>query len=553
MRRLGTILARRSTGHDSAGPSPPGPFEASRDRRRGGDRADRRRRPELERVEDRTLLAGGPAVLDPTLSVRTVVGGMSQPIAMAFLGKDDFLLLEKGTGQVHRIVGGVDAGTVLDLPVNAAAERGLLGIALHPNFPKNPRVYLFWTESSTGADSTDLGQVPLLGNRVDSFLWNGSSLTYEKTLIRLRAFQADEGQPPAGSHNGGVIRFGPDRKLYVFVGDEGRRGWMQNLGSGPFGPGRPDDQFGGPAPDEAHLTGVVLRLNPDGSAPRDNPFARVDARQVTRLASASGVDLTADQVRQSVASIRKVFSYGHRNSIGMAFDPASGGLWLQENGDDSFSELNRVGRGENGGWIQVAGPVGRIAEFRGIETTFGGRNLQQGRWSPDRIADSPAEALARLVQLPGSRYSDPEFSWRWEMAPGGIGFLSSRALGRQYRNDLFVAAATTALDGGYLFRFDLSRDRRQIAPSDPRLADRVADNTAKHEVTESESLLFGTGFGVGTDVQTGPDGNLYVVSFSDGAVYVIARAAGAGTFASRAARASGPFAAAARPPRPPRA
>ena len=63
------------------------------------------------------------------------------------------------------------------------------------------------------------------------------TLTLEKNIIRLRSFQADAGQPLRANHNGGVIRFGPDGKLYVIVGDTGRRGWTQNLANGPFGAG----------------------------------------------------------------------------------------------------------------------------------------------------------------------------------------------------------------------------------------------------------------------------------------------------------------------------
>jgi hypothetical protein len=77
--------------------------------------------------------------------------------------------------------------------------------------------------------------------------------------------------------------------------------------------------------------------------------------------------------------------------------------------------------------------------------------------------------------------------------------------------------------GGYLFHFNLTGNRREIAVDDPRLDDRVADNNAKHDITESESLLFGTGFGVSTDIETGPNGNLFVVSLSAGAVYEIFR------------------------------
>jgi glucose/arabinose dehydrogenase len=356
---------------------------------------------------------------------------------------------------------------------------------------------------------------------VDRFVWDGQNLTFASNLIKLRSFQndgaptppgqGDEEQPPRGNHDGGVITFGQDGKLYIFIGDAGRRGQMQNLPCGPVatcnGTEVPDDQFGGPEPDDAHLTGVVLRLNPDGTAPEDNPFFGAGAE-------------IGGEVGENV---QKVFSYGHRNSFGMAVDPASGNLWLQENGDDSFSELNRLIPGMNGGWIQIAGPVDRVAQFKEIETTFGAQALQQDRWPPTNIANTPEEALARLFMLPGAAYDDPEFSWKWEVAPGGMGFVSGRGLGPQFENDLFMGAATPALEGGYLFHFDLTGNRRNIGVDDPRLQDRVADNLAKHEITESESLLIGRNFGVVTDIETGPNGNLFVVSLSQGTIYEIFR------------------------------
>ena len=452
----------------------------------------------------------GPEMLHPRLAVRTVVTGLVTPTTLAFIGSDDLLVLEKNTGRVMRVTDGTIQGPVLDLAVNFASERGLLGIALHPDFPANPGVYLYWTESTTGADSGSLDDTPLLGNRVDRFVWDGSTLTFDHNLIRLRALQPPN--PPHetrafGNHDGGVIAFGRDGKLYIFIGDVGRRGQTQNLPLGPFGDGSPDDQFGGPEPDNAHLTGVILRLNDDGTAPSDNPF----------------FDVGAEMGGEVGANIQKIFSYGHRNSFGLAVDPASGNVWLQENGDDSFSELNRVARGMNGGWIQIAGPVERISQFKEIETTFGAQALQQNRWPPTNIADSPEEALSRLFMLPGSRYKDPEFSWKWEVAPGGIGFVRGPGLGPQFAGDLFMGAATPLLEGGYLFHFNLTGNRQKIGVDDPRLRDRVADNQAKHEITESESLLIGRNFGVGTDIETGPNGNLFVVSLTHGAIYEIFR------------------------------
>ena len=613
-----------------------------------------------------------PSLVDPNLRVRTVIENLDQPTTMAFLGPNDFFVLEKATGQVKRVVNGVVQSTVLDLAVNSGSERGLLGIALHPDFPSTPQVYLYWTESTTGADTTVLSETPLLGNRVDRFVWNGSTLTPDQNIIRLRALQPafDREPTPAagrGNHDGGVIKFGPDGKLYTFIGDVGRRGWLQNLLNGPYQPGDPafgtDDNFGGPEPDDAHLTGSILRLNPDGTTPADNPFtgngrvfvARLDGAQenppnastargyaafflnqggtalrffvtvagldftgtqtadpsddlvaahihapaprgsnagvrfgffgqpfndtnpndvvVTPFASGVGgtivskwdstegnnTTLTAQlanviaglsyinfhtrrlpggEVRGQIeenpevtANIHKLFSYGHRNSFGFDFDPKSGNLWLEENGDDTFTELSLVQPGMNGGWIQVMGPLARIDQFKLIETTMFGGSLQQSRWPPTNIADSPGEALARMVMLPGARYSDPKFSWKFEVAPAAVGFMNGRGLGPQYDGDLFVGAARPFLEGGFLWHFNLTGNRQNIAVDDRRLNDRVADNLDKPSPTnpdanaralvESESLLFGRNFGVATDIKTGPNGNLFVVSLSNGAIYEI--------------------------------
>jgi len=463
-------------------------------------------------------------VLDPNLKVTTVLStGIVQPIGIVFLGQNDFLVLEKASGQVKRVTNGVIQATpVLDLVVNSASERGLLSLVLHPSFPATPWAYVRWTESSTGADTGAVLDVPLLGNRVDRFVWDGSMLTFDRNIIQLRALQTDNievpghagtnNANPAGNHNGGVMRFGPDGKLYVFMGDQGRRGWLQNLANGPFETAPfVDDTYGGPAPDNAHLSGVILRLNGDGSAPADNPFFGVGG--------AMGGEVGAN--------IQKIYSYGHRNGFGMAFDPYSGDLWETENGDDSFSELNRVVPGMNGGWIQMMGPQHRFFDFKEIEVNEFGRALQQVRFPPTRLANSPGNARTRLFMLPGATYVDPELSWKYESGPAGTTFVSGSALGADNEGTLWIGSSRSLEqvggNGGGLYRLRLTRNRKKVDVSDPRLAERVADNIAKFDGTESESILVGRGFGTTTDIEQGPDGNLYVVSITDGAIYMISR------------------------------
>lgn len=449
-----------------------------------------------------TTQSSGPSMTDPNLSVHTVVSGLSQPTSLAFIGSNDFFVLEKDTGKVRHVLNGVLQNTVLDLAVNSASERGLLGLALDPYFKLNRFVYLYWTESSTGNDSTNLADVPLLGNRVDRYVWNGVTLTFDLNLIKLRSYQADANQPLRGNHNGGILRFGSDGKLYVLMGDNGRRGFLQNVTSGaPV----PDDQFGGPEPDNAHLTGFILRLNPDGSTPIDNPFYN------------ASTNLTGE----AAVNIKKLFAYGVRNGFGLGVDPLSGNMWDQENGDDAMDEMNRVTAGSNNGWVQMMGPSSRVSEFKQIESTYGAGNLQQVRWPTSLIADTPADALAHLYMLPGAHYNDPEFSWKYAVAPSTLGFVQGRGLGPQFEGDMFVGASRTFLSGGFLFRFKLTPDRQHFSFDDARLNDRVADNVDKFDITESETLLIGKDFGIATAIESASNGNLFVVSNTNGAVYEI--------------------------------
>jgi hypothetical protein len=135
-----------------------------------------------------------PTLRDPKLGVRSVITGLVTPISLAFLGSNEILVLEKNTGKVQHVVNGAVQNTALDLAVNNSSERGLLGIALDPKFASNHFVYLHWTcqaphptdpffpsleqcptTPSLGADTDDILAVPLLGNRVDRFIWDGQN------------------------------------------------------------------------------------------------------------------------------------------------------------------------------------------------------------------------------------------------------------------------------------------------------------------------------------------------------------------------------------------
>jgi len=254
---------------------------------------------------------GAPVLRDSNLAVTEVASGLSFPTTMAFIGPDDILVLQKDDGKVRRVTGGVlQAGAVLDTAVDNASERGMLGIAVHPNFPASPYVYLYYTESSAEGDSSGSPA----GNRVYRYTWNGVALTSPELILDLPV-------SPGPNHDGGIIAFGRDAKLYVVIGDLNRNGQLQNYGSGDL----PDD------------TSVILRLNDDGSVPGDNPFFVLGG------------------------NVAKYYAYGIRNSFGMDFDPLTHKLWMTENGPNIFDEINLVDPGFNSGWEKLMGPDSRNA------------------------------------------------------------------------------------------------------------------------------------------------------------------------------------------------
>jgi aldose sugar dehydrogenase len=370
---------------------------------------------------------------DPSLEVSEVASGLSQPTAMAFIGPGDILILQKGDGRVRRVVNGVlQPGEVLDVAVDNASERGLLGVAIHPNFPSTPFIYLYFTQSSTANDTSGSP----LANRIFRYTWNGSALVNPILILDLPV-------TPGPNHDGGAMTFGPDGKLYAVIGDLNRDGQLQNFSAGP-------------APDN---TGVIFRVNDDGSAPNDNPFFVLGG------------------------NLAKYYAYGVRNSFGLAFDPITGELWNTENGPNSYDEINLVLPGFNSGWEQIMGP--------------GSRDPQ---------------GLGNLVFFPGSHYADPKFSWLNPVGPTALVFLNSARLGVGYQNHLFVGD----INNGNLYSFRVNVTRNGFDFANPGLSDLVADNSA-----EFQEVLLGTGFGGITDLKVGPDGLLYVLSFGLGKIFAI--------------------------------
>jgi aldose sugar dehydrogenase len=207
------------------------------------------------------------------------------------------------------------------------------------------------------------------------------------------------------------------------------------------------------------LVGGIYRLNANGTIPAGNPFAS-----------------------NPNSDFHPWFAYGVRNTYGIAFDPLTGNLWDTENGPGNYDEINRVTSGTNSGWNEIMGPDSR---------------------DPEDVVD--------LVQLPGSSYSDPEFSWLATVAPTGLAFLANSQLDANYRDALLVGDNNNG--NLYLFRLNAGRTGFVLTGG---LADLVADSVA-----ERDAVTFGTGFGAVTDIQIGPEGAVYVTSIGDGTIYKI--------------------------------
>jgi glucose/arabinose dehydrogenase len=220
----------------------------------------------------------------------------------------------------------------------------------------------------------------------------------------------------------------------------------------------------GPAADD---TSVIIRIIQNGSGAADNPFSK-----------------------SSNERMQKYYAYGIRNSFGLAIDPISGLLWDTENGPDSYDEMNIVHPGFNSGWNQIMGPI-----------------------SHSSIEQEDLEE--ELMIFDGSKYADPIFSWKDPVGLTDLEFLNSTALGLEYAYNLFVGD----INNGNLYYFELNDSRTGIKLDDNDLED-LTDQVADDE-QQLSGIVFGSGFEEGiTDIETGPDGFLYILTFN-GSIYRI--------------------------------
>ena len=215
----------------------------------------------------------------------------------------------------------------------------------------------------------------------------------------------------------------------------------------------------GPAPNGL---GGVLRITQDGGLVDDEPIF--------------GTDLP----------LGVYYAMGIRNSFGIDFDPLTGNLWDTENGPTAGDEINLVFPGFNSGWSLIQG--------------FSGDDLLGNEATP-----------SDLVIFGNGKYAEPKFTWHIPIGPTALKFLNSDKLGKEYENNMFVGD----INNGNLYRFTLNEARNDIDINNTyvghasALVDKKVDNTV-----ESIPITFGQGFGGITDIQVGPDGYLYVLSFT---------------------------------------
>ncbi len=292
--------------------------------------------------------------------VVTVVEGLLVPWAMAFLPNGDMLVTERA-GRLRVVREGRLLPEPVEgvPPVRAGGQGGLMDVVLHPEFASSRLLYLTYSKAS--ADGKRNTTAVVRGRYADG------RLTAVEELLEARAWSEGQG------HFGSRLAFDGKGYLFITIGDR------QVYPDG--------DLAKHPAQDLSTHHGTVLRLHDDGRVPRDNPYVgRPDA-------------------------LPEIWSYGHRNAQGLAYDNETSNLWLTEHGPQGGDELNLVEPGKNYGWPAVGFGV----MYRTGAAIHPG-TMREGMEPPDHVW-VPSIAPSGLVLYRGTRFPD----WRGSLFVGALG------------------------------------------------------------------------------------------------------------------------------------
>ena len=293
-----------------------------------------------------------------------VVAGLKRPVALDF-APDGRIFVTEQRGTVRVVKDGTTLPTpFVQLEVNSAAERGVLGVAIDPQFAANGYVYVYYT-----------ARTPAVHNRVSRFTASGDVALPGSEVV---LFGLDNLDPDSAIHNGGAIHFGPDGKLYIATGENGDSGKAQSLDT---------------------TLGKLLRINPDGSIPNDNPF-----------------------YNQVTGNNRAIYALGLRNPFTFDIERTTGRTFINDVGQATWEEVNELASpGDNFGWPRFEGPS-NAAGFRAPLYAY-----HQNRDQPTGCAivggtfyDPPAGAEATNDLFPADYHGDYLFAdgcnpWVWRL------------------------------------------------------------------------------------------------------------------------------------------
>jgi glucose/arabinose dehydrogenase len=249
------------------------------------------------RLEDRRVPA---AVLPAGYTDTVLASGLALPQSLT-VAPDGRLFVSQRDGTIRIIKdGALLSEPFARLTVDSDPPQGLMGLAFDPAFARNGYVYAYYVSPQGGSH-----------NRISRLTADGDRMVpgSERVLFDFETYRIPPGVP---AHNGGAIAFGPDGKLYVTTGDMMNERNSQSL---------------------RNTHGKVLRVNPDGTIPRDNPF-----------------------FRRARGNARAIWAMGFRNPFTMAFSPRTGQLVANDVGGGAWEEVNLVRKGGDYGWPDVEGP-----------------------------------------------------------------------------------------------------------------------------------------------------------------------------------------------------